>query len=52
MNKKNKKIIQKNEKVTTSLAMIAATMASGACRSVLYEPKEPKGIEKLIKKGE
>ena len=48
MNVKIKKMIQKHGGVITSLAIVAATMASGACRSVLYEPEVPEGIEKLM----
>ena len=46
---KLKKMIQKHGEVITSFAMLAAAMASSGCRSVLYEPKEPEGIEKLKK---
>lgn len=49
MTKKIKKMIQKHGGVVTTFAILAATMASGACRSVLYEPKEPEGIERLKK---
>lgn len=44
MNGKIKKMIQKHGGVITSLAIVAATMASGACRSVLYEPEVPEGM--------
>ena len=42
-------MIQKHGEVITSFAMLAAAMASSGCRSVLYEAKEPEGIEKLKK---
>ena len=47
MNSKIKKIVQKHGGVITSLAIVAATMAAGACRSVLYEPEVPERIKEL-----